>query len=167
MTAKLCEECGQPLSAERLKALPTATRCVNCEEKYDAKNKTIGAMLWSSKHAPEIQLSTASGEGESGRDAIRAILRHSRRGTHAQLPLVPKGIAEKSFAASPTDAPAEFDAVRAFLRDEASSVPRDRSDTSNVANIVPARCHPSRASVGPSRLCLACAVKWYETRRKR
>jgi len=26
----LCESCGQPIAAERLRVLPTATRCISC-----------------------------------------------------------------------------------------------------------------------------------------
>ncbi|MFP3982163.1 MAG: TraR/DksA family transcriptional regulator [Desulfurivibrionaceae bacterium] len=30
-----CLECGEPLRPERLKAYPTATRCYECQEKYE------------------------------------------------------------------------------------------------------------------------------------
>ncbi len=29
-----CEDCGQKISAKRLEALPHATRCISCEEKF-------------------------------------------------------------------------------------------------------------------------------------
>lgn len=29
----ICQVCGKPISAKRLAALPTATRCVNCQQK--------------------------------------------------------------------------------------------------------------------------------------
>ena len=34
----LCEDCGQPISAERLHALPNATRCVRCQAAWDHAN---------------------------------------------------------------------------------------------------------------------------------
>ncbi len=30
----ICEGCGKPIAAKRLEALPHATRCVQCEEKF-------------------------------------------------------------------------------------------------------------------------------------
>jgi DnaK suppressor protein len=34
-TYGICEECGQEISEERLKALPYAIRCIECEERYE------------------------------------------------------------------------------------------------------------------------------------
>src|SRR5262245_1472279 len=158
---RTCETCGQPLLAERLKARPGATHCVKCKELND-EEKTIGVMLWDHKTAPRIELSTSSSQG-----AVRSILRHSRRGVHAQLPLVSKGKAERAFATSdaPASPGAEFDSVRAYVRGEASSVPRDHADLTDVRNIIPSRCHPTRPSISPSGLCLECALNWYAKRR--
>ena len=37
-TYGICEECGKDISEERLKALPYAIRCIECEEKFEAAN---------------------------------------------------------------------------------------------------------------------------------
>lgn len=34
---KDCSDCGEPIPAKRLKANPQATRCVECQEKYERK----------------------------------------------------------------------------------------------------------------------------------
>ena len=34
-----CENCGEPIAAERLEALPTATRCVRCQAEWEQANR--------------------------------------------------------------------------------------------------------------------------------
>lgn len=34
-----CEDCGQPIGAERLEAIPTATRCVRCQAEWEQANR--------------------------------------------------------------------------------------------------------------------------------
>jgi DnaK suppressor protein len=36
-TYRLCEGCGQPIDVERLAALPSASRCVSCQQKREAQ----------------------------------------------------------------------------------------------------------------------------------
>ena len=36
-TYGICEACGKPISPERLEALPTARRCVPCQEKLEKR----------------------------------------------------------------------------------------------------------------------------------
>ena len=31
----ICEDCGKPIGAERLEALPSSTRCVNCQSQAE------------------------------------------------------------------------------------------------------------------------------------
>lgn len=35
MTTENCEDCDEPIPAKRLKANPAATRCVECQTKYE------------------------------------------------------------------------------------------------------------------------------------
>jgi DnaK suppressor protein len=35
----ICEDCGQKISAERLEALPDATRCVACQAAWENANR--------------------------------------------------------------------------------------------------------------------------------
>ena len=37
--AGLCEDCGGPIGAERMRALPEATRCVRCQSAFDQANR--------------------------------------------------------------------------------------------------------------------------------
>jgi phage/conjugal plasmid C-4 type zinc finger TraR family protein len=34
-----CEDCGGPIGAERMEALPDATRCVGCQGAWDQANR--------------------------------------------------------------------------------------------------------------------------------
>lgn len=37
--AGVCEDCGGAIGAERMEALPDATRCVRCQAAYDQANR--------------------------------------------------------------------------------------------------------------------------------
>jgi len=34
-----CEDCGRPIGAERMAALPSSTRCVNCQSAWEQANR--------------------------------------------------------------------------------------------------------------------------------
>jgi DnaK suppressor protein len=36
----LCESCGKEIGAERLEALPSATRCIACQASWEQANRT-------------------------------------------------------------------------------------------------------------------------------
>lgn len=38
----LCVECGEPIPFKRLRATPTAVRCVDCQERYERNYTTAG-----------------------------------------------------------------------------------------------------------------------------
>ncbi len=38
----ICEECGEDISIERLKARPVTTQCIDCKTKEEAKEKALG-----------------------------------------------------------------------------------------------------------------------------
>jgi DnaK suppressor protein len=35
----VCEDCGRPIGAERLEALPESTRCVSCQAQWEQTNR--------------------------------------------------------------------------------------------------------------------------------
>lgn len=35
----MCEDCGRPIGAERLEAIPTATRCIRCQAEWEQTNR--------------------------------------------------------------------------------------------------------------------------------
>jgi DnaK suppressor protein len=37
--AGVCEDCGGPIGAERMEALPASTRCVRCQAGFDQANR--------------------------------------------------------------------------------------------------------------------------------
>ena len=37
--AGLCEDCGRPIGAERMAALPASTRCVGCQSAWEQANR--------------------------------------------------------------------------------------------------------------------------------
>ena len=39
----ICEDCGEPISIERLKARPVARRCIRCKSEQEKIEKVIGA----------------------------------------------------------------------------------------------------------------------------
>lgn len=41
-TYGLCEECGRPIAAERLRLWPEATRCVDCQRRQEMHDRAAG-----------------------------------------------------------------------------------------------------------------------------
>ena len=41
-TFGICETCGEPISAKRLKARPVTTQCIECKTKEEALEKALG-----------------------------------------------------------------------------------------------------------------------------
>ena len=35
----VCEDCGRPIGAERLEALPESTRCISCQSQWEQTNR--------------------------------------------------------------------------------------------------------------------------------
>lgn len=35
----LCEDCGRPIGAERMAALPTSTRCISCQSEWEQSQR--------------------------------------------------------------------------------------------------------------------------------
>lgn len=40
-SAEFCDECGEPISLARQKAVPGVRYCLNCQEEIDKKNNTF------------------------------------------------------------------------------------------------------------------------------
>jgi DnaK suppressor protein len=41
-TFGLCEDCGEPIPEKRLRARPVATRCIECKEKQEDRERVLG-----------------------------------------------------------------------------------------------------------------------------
>ncbi|OFV87894.1 MAG: RNA polymerase-binding protein DksA [Acidobacteria bacterium RBG_16_68_9] len=41
-TYGVCEECGEPISVDRLRARPVTTRCINCKAEQEAEERRKG-----------------------------------------------------------------------------------------------------------------------------
>jgi hypothetical protein len=148
-----CITCLKPLSKERLKAMPDAVQCVQCVSLAGDEPRIRGRMVWSHKTAPEIEIGTALAAqpaqmsyGPSFRLDSKAKLGRAieASSTLGWLPLQDGAIIGAKPAAD--DAPVEV-------------VPIMR-----IKN--PARCHPFREQIGPSGVCLECAIKQQEARMK-
>ncbi len=68
---KLCEECGNPIPAERLEVLPDTTTCVGCSR----EKKYVGFNSYSHKTAPELVVVDQEREED-----LRRAERANRRG---------------------------------------------------------------------------------------
>lgn len=148
--SRLCSACHQQIADGRLAALPSATLCTSCVERSGDVERTIGFLSWEHKTAPTLITSA-----EVGQEAIRNLHRLSRKGNHASLPLVGKGVAER--------------ATSFLLSSNHSHSPLTRgqsgneSDATRITNVVPAHCHPDRPAVA-NRKCLECCLNWYAMR---
>jgi len=136
-----CANCHQPLSPERLLAMPGETWCAKCVEMSGDVERITGYMSWAHKTAPELIL---------GRDA--ELLRpYDRRGFHASLPLNSKNNPRMIQSVESTKTHAIYSAVPAAPEPEVEPV-----------FFNPARCHPNKPRITPKGLCLDCALAWYK-----
>lgn len=133
-----CANCGMELSEARKLALPEETWCKECVEESGDVNPTKGTMIWSHKTAPELYL--------ANQQAVDLILRSSRSGVHAQLPMSSKKEPAKVYIPGP-------------LRER-------KEDLSLEVLNPPARCHPHLPRITPNGLCADCATNWYKIRLK-
>lgn len=76
----VCQQCGEQIATERLKAMPLAIRCRDCQqerEQKEAKTKLIETCR------PELSLDPAGAEGSSDEDSAGALATdrpHGQRG---------------------------------------------------------------------------------------
>lgn len=148
---RLCSICKQPISQERLLAVPQTPYCISCRKEND-EEPIIGYMSWEHKTAPELLTSLTE-----GREGIHELQRYSRRGPHTQLPLQSPKNPRIVASVRTVEGAAEFDSIR---HPQEGTDPPDQG----VADFLPAHCHPERPRVTPDGKCLDCALNWYEVR---
>lgn len=75
----ICQECGDQIPAERLKAMPSAIRCRDCQQEREAK-EAQSKLIESRMSRPELWLDPAETEDSSDEDAAGALASDRRRG---------------------------------------------------------------------------------------
>lgn len=53
---RICDTCGDHISAARIEALPNTTTCIQCSR----ESKMVGFMDWGHKTAPELVMVSSS-----------------------------------------------------------------------------------------------------------
>lgn len=96
-----CANCGMELSEARRLALPEEIWCKECVEESGDVTRLKGVLLWHHKTAPELYI--------ANQQAVETILRSSRSGVHAQLPMSSKKNQQKSIS------PGQFESVKKIL----------------------------------------------------
>lgn len=134
----LCCKCKDPIPVERLAAIPGTSICRECLDEQGDVEKLQGVMLWEHKTAPFIAISNPQ--------SIQEVLRQSRKSSRANL-----RFEKKTSQAIP------WDSLSLSANFPAGASP---------VNIRMSRCHKDRPAVGPSGLCVQCALEWYEVRRR-
>lgn len=132
-----CANCDMEIPEARRIALPEERWCKNCVEEAGDVDRLKGTMLWHHKTAPELYI--------ANQQAVDLILRSSRSGVHAQLPMSSKKESAKTVA---------------------PPIRVDKEDLNLEVVELPARCHPDRPRATPSGLCIECATEWYRIRLK-
>lgn len=141
-----CIKCGNEIPPARILALPDEQLCKECVLAEGDVERTKGVMLWHHKTAPELYTQNQL--------AVATILRYSRRGAHAQLPLRGRLNEEKR------------DQADQELRNLSLCIKEGPADTFERTDGLLARCHPERprATGYAGGLCLECATTWYAKR---
>lgn len=149
-----CKGCGLAIPEARMRALANNVEfCVDCAA-ADDEPKSVGFMVWDHKTAPELEINTIT--------AIKRAGKKHRYGPHFQFD--PK---EGLYGcAAPMERALSLNELGERLRREHQGLPEPDADL-EVVNSHPARCHPDRPRIGPSRLCLPCALERQAQRIKR
>lgn len=132
-----CTFCSVEIPAARLKAVPEATLCAECQAQDDVPLLT-GYMSWEHKTAPELIIGPEA-------DKLRA---YDRRGFHAQLPLNSKNNPRMLQSLVTVN-------LSLAIREELPVEER------NLVPVIqnPARCHPKRPRMNVAGDCLICALE--------
>lgn len=143
-------ECGAAIPLARIAAVPDATECTACASELDNKRRVVGMMVWDGKHSPTLEVNTelarelAAEPGTTGR-------RHGCRQRFGPRLRFEKRLGEDGAEAVMAEA-MDLREVARKTRGE----PELAFEPARVAN--PARCHAGRERIGPSGLCLECAL---------
>lgn len=128
-----CQRCGNLIPEARQIAVPDERLCVDCVKELGDVDPIRGAMIYEHKTGPYLELT-----GD-----VEALLRNSRKGVHAQLPMSSKKRAEEN-------------QIGTF-----PSIVQKTEILLEPALTLMARCHPDRPRVSPKGLCLSCSINWY------
>ncbi|XEQ94010.1 RNA polymerase-binding transcription factor DksA [Sporomusa carbonis] len=89
-TYGICDDCGQPISLERLEATPWATRCINCQQKVDVTDSTPRPLeeevLAPPFHRTFLDTVESDYAGFDGEDALQAVLRWGSSDSPQDIP---------------------------------------------------------------------------------
>lgn len=80
-TYGICEGCGQPIPADRLEAVPTARRCVDCQRHLESKQASSRRPVEEDVLAPsfgQFDRDDADETGYDGEDALQDVMRYDR-----------------------------------------------------------------------------------------
>jgi hypothetical protein len=145
MIDHICAACGVEISQARLRALPDATTCIACAD----DTRVVGLAVWDHKTAPSIEIGTQLAQDSAGR-------RHTRFGPHIQF----NAMEGKYGCARGAEDERTMRELAERLGRERRGEP-EPEETLGEALITPdkaSRCHPARLRIGPSGLCLECAL---------
>ena len=76
-----CEFCGRPIPPDRLEAIPTARRCVDCEREVEARQASARRPVEEDVLAPafgQFDRDGADETGYDGEDALQDVMRYDR-----------------------------------------------------------------------------------------
>jgi YteA family regulatory protein len=127
-TYAICEECGQPISAERLEVFPSALTCIECQRKREAPADRFHRPIEEQVLNPPFGRSWLDGSGDPGYDGEDAWQEVAQYGTSETPQDVPGAVSYNDLYNSDEDVYTIVDHMDGLVDEDGEPIQRDDRD---------------------------------------
>lgn len=124
-TYGICEECGQPIDPERLKAFPSATTCITCQERREARPDRLVRPVEERVTSPPFGRSFRDRSGDPGYDGEDAWQEVGQYGTSETPQDVPGAVSFEDMYHSDEDVYTVVEPMDALVDEDGEPLERD------------------------------------------
>ncbi|BAD40226.1 yteA family sporulation protein [Symbiobacterium thermophilum] len=127
-TYGICEECGRPIDPERLKAFPSATTCITCQQRREARPDRFVRPIEELVTGPPFSRSFRDRSGDPGYDGEDAWQEVGQYGTSETPQDVPGAVSYEDMYNSDEDVYTIVDPMDALVDEDGEPLQRDDRD---------------------------------------
>lgn len=127
-TYGVCEECGQPIDPARLEAFPSATTCIACQQRREARPDRFVRPIEEQVTSPPFGRTFRGRTGDPGYDGEDAWQEVAQYGTSETPQDVPGAVSYEDMYNSDEDVYSIVEPVEALLDEEGEPLLRDDRD---------------------------------------
>jgi len=127
-TYGMCEECGQPIAPERLEAFPSATTCIECQQRREALPDRFQRPIEEQVTSPPFGRTFRDSSGDPGYDGEDAWQEVAQYGTSETPQDVPGAVSYQDMYNSDEDVYGIVDPMDALVDENGEPLQRDDRD---------------------------------------